>query len=356
MNKELILKMVEPYLKNKVLTYNEFYNIFSFLSIREQYKVTDILDEHGISLESDEQEDELEPSVDDNFSILYDDNIFSPLEQYEDGSVNYIPINTNIAQSNAVLCRLIQEGNSMAAQDICIKNQRLVAKYASAYQKYLGNDLDYDDLEQAGMVGLLKAAKKFDYRKGTSFSTYAVFWIRQAIAREIDDKGFRIRIPVHVLEKILKITKIENELATMEYSYRERITEISKKLGLSLDKVHELIAIRNNFLSCTSLNVPVGEEEESELLDFITDEEKDTEDIVLENERARIIRELIKTLSDREQKVISLRFGLDDGKNRTLEEVGKLFDVTRERIRQIEAKAIKRLRHPSRSKNLKEFY
>lgn len=381
MNTEVILKMVEPYLKDNKLAFGNFIKLFSFLSRQEQYGVIDILIENNIDFidkngkvfdyygtqedsgknNSDIQdgvdnEEEIDldiPDLDDEFEILYDEDIFKDKKiTNPDDTMVY----KDIKQSNDILCRLLQEGNMQAKQDLCVKNKRLVDKYAGAYEKYYGNHLSFDDIEQAGMIGLIKAGERFDYTKGYQFSTYAVWWIRQSIVREIFDNGFAIRVPVHMMEKIAKITRLDNRYAGKEMEYEQRIAAIADEIGTPPEYVEYGLMIRQNYLSYSSLDVPVGEDESTELLELI----KDDEAISVENEVSYIfLREqldtVIETLTDREQKILRLRFGLDDGRARTLEEIGQEFNVTRERIRQIEAKALRKLRHPSRSRKLKDF-
>lgn len=362
--------MVEPYVKDGAITYTEFDNLFNFLSRKEQYLVSELLFVHHINLcddngqemiIEDSSEEEIELSyfeeVDDvnEFEVLYDESIFKDSKSTDNGN-GFLVVNHNVKQSNEILCKLIQEGSLQAKQDICIKNQRLVDKYAISYTNYYGNHLDFEDIEQAGFVGLLKAAEKFDITKGYVFSTYAVYWIRQAIVREIYDNGFVIRVPVHMMEHINKVTCLDNKYGAQKIPYEERIELISQEVGFYKEFVEQCLVIRRNFLSYSSLNTPLGEEEDIELEEFITDKEAPlVEDIVSSHILREQLEEAISTLKEREQKVLRLRFGLDDDKKRSLEEIGKEFNVTRERIRQIEAKALRKLRQPLCSKKLKDF-
>lgn len=373
MNDEIVLKMVKPYVKNDAITYEEFENLFSFLSRREQYSITDILAENKIQLQdydnrlelSNEDETNTEDEIieiedgtdtdEEEFKILYDDDIFK--DSKADDTGEYQQVYSNIKQSNEILCHLIQEGNKQAKQDICVKNRRLVDKYAIAYEKYYGNHLSFDDIEQAGMIGLIKASERFDFNQGTAFSTYAVFWIRQAIAREIYDNGFAIRVPVHMMEQIVKVTRLDSKYAAQELEFQDRMQAISDEMGCPVEFVEYCLIIRKNYLSYSSLNTPVGEDEDTEIQDLVRDEEATSvEDIVAATELHEMLLKILDTLTEREQKVLILRYGLLDGKKRTLEEVGKIFNVTRERIRQIEAKALRKCRHPSRSRKIKDFY
>ena len=369
MNEEIILKMVEPYLKDNAITYKEFDNIFEFLSLKEQYEVVELLFSHGISLEDLEKDDDNENIIDiedvleldfneaeedesEDFDVLYDDNIFK--DKNSDNS--HVVLYKNIKQSNDILCRLIQEGNKQARQDICVKYKLLVDKYVNAYLRYFGNHLDFEDLEQAGYIGLLKAAERFDLKRDSAFSTYAVFWIRQSIVREVMDNGFVIRIPVHLMELIAKITRLDNQFNTKGYTYNERMHLIAEELDITEERVENLLAIRQQYLSYSSLNTPVGEEEETELEEIYVDKEQvSVEDIVANKMLCEQMKEVLLTLTEREQRVLNLRFGFVDGRTRTLEEVGREYNVTRERIRQIEAKAIRKLQHPSRSRKLKDY-
>lgn len=355
MNEEIILKMVNPYLKNGNLTYDDFENIFCILSLKEQYKVTEILFNNGIDLidtETDEVVLEVELEKEDEFEILYEDSIF----QDQDAEAEYLLVNHDIKQSNEILCTLIQQGNRQAVQDLCVKNKRLVDKYVTAYQKKYGHRLDFEDLEQVGFLGLIKAAHRFEVAQGAAFSTYAVFWIKQSISREIMDNGYAIRIPVHMMERINKVLHLDNVYDREGLALNERIEAISNELGISYENVRECLIIKNNYLSYASLNAPIGEEEASELGEILPqDDELSIEEIVSEKFLREELERVLNTLTDREQTILILRYGMDDGRERTLEEVGKYFNVTRERIRQIEAKALRKLRHPSRSRKLKDF-
>jgi len=365
MNDDIVLKMVKPYIKNDAITYKDFEKIFSFLSKREQYSITDILAENKILLQdfeytsenSNENEGESidEDDTIEEFEILYNDNIFKDSSSSENEET--LQVFDNIKQSNEILCHLIQEGNNQAKQDLCIKNKRLVDKYASAYEKYYGNHLSFDDIEQVGMIGLIKAAERFDFNLGTAFSTYAVFWIRQTIIREIYDNGFAIRVPVHMMERIAKVTGLDNKYALQELCFKDRLQAISNEMQCPVEFIEHCLMIRQNYLSYSSLNTPVGEAEETELQDLVRDEEAaSVEDIVESSDLHALLMQILDTLTEREQKVLILRYGLLDEKKRTLEEVGKIFKVTRERIRQIEAKALRKCRHPSRSRKIKDYY
>lgn len=362
-------KMAEPYTKNGYLKYDDFDIIYGNYSHKEQYEIIEELFSNGIELidtieESiDIKESDFDTLIDpmnitideknaDDFEILYDEKIFLD----KGTSQTTVVVNKNIKQTNEILCKLIQEGNQQAKQDICIKNQGLVKKYANAYFNYYGNDLEFEDLEQIGYIGLITAAEKFDITRDNAFTTYATLWIKQAISREVFDQGFTIRIPVHAIEKIIKITKLEKVYEYEGLEYNEIICAISKELQINENEVRHYINLRQKFMRCTSLNIPVGEKQETELEDMLVDEDGIVvEDEVEQHILSEDIRAVVSTLKPREQQVLNLRFGLIDGKELTLEQIGSIMNLTRERIRQIESKALRKLRHPSRSRKIKMY-
>ena len=261
--------------------------------------------------------------------------------------IGKVPLLT--ADEEIELAKRMEMGDEEAKQKLCEANLRLVVSIA---KRYVGRGMLFLDLIQEGNLGLIKAVDKFDWRKGYKFSTYATWWIRQAITRSIADQARTIRIPVHMVETINKLIRISRQLL-QELGREPTPEEIAEQMDISVEKVREILKIAQEPVS---LETPIGEEEDSHLGDFIPDDDvpAPAEAAAFSMLKEQLI-EVLDTLTEREQKVLKLRFGLEDGRARTLEEVGRQFDVTRERIRQIEAKALRKLRHPSRSKKLKDY-
>ena len=327
------------------------------LDVEQMEKLYEELESHGIEVVDDD------PVADGADSSLTEDNV----DDFEDAlategvaiddpvkvylkEIGRVPLLTPEEEVNLALA--IQNGGKegeRAKQRLSEANLRLVVSIA---KRYVGRGMQFLDLIQEGNLGLIKAVEKFDHTKGFKFSTYATWWIRQAITRAIADQARTIRIPVHMVEAINKVKKVSSQLLH-ENDHEPSAEEIAERLDMPVDKVREIMRVAQEPVS---LETPIGEEEDSHLGDFIPD---DDAPVPAEAASQTLLKEqladVLKTLTPREEKVLRLRFGLEDGRPRTLEEVGKEFNVTRERIRQIEAKALRKLRHPSRSKKLRDF-
>ena len=282
----------------------------------------------------------------DDDSLTKDLTINDPVRMYlkEIGQIKLLTL-----EEESKLADRVAEGDEEAKSILAEANLRLVVSIA---KRYVGRGMLFLDLIQEGNIGLMKAVEKFDVSKGYKFSTYATWWIRQAITRAIADQARTIRVPVHMVETINKLARVQRQL-TLELNREPSEEELAKKMGMSVDKIHEIYKISQEPVS---LETPIGEEDDSHLGDFVPDEHNMSPEEFATNEMLKDeIADVLLTLTEREEKVIRLRFGLEDGKSRTLEEVGQMFGVTRERIRQIEAKALRKLRHPSRSRKLKDY-
>ena len=308
-----------------------------------------LFNENNILIVSDEED----TSDDNDQKILLDDNVLTkdltindPVRMYlkEIGQIKLLTLEEESALADRIL-----EGDEEAKRILAEANLRLVVSIA---KRYVGRGMLFLDLIQEGNIGLMKAVEKFDVSKGYKFSTYATWWIRQAITRAIADQARTIRVPVHMVETINKLARVQRQL-TLELNREPSEEELAKKIGMSVEKIREVYKIAQEPVS---LETPIGEEDDSHLGDFIKDERNMSPEEYATNEMLKQeISNVLLTLTEREEKVIRLRFGLEDGKSRTLEEVGQKFGVTRERIRQIEAKALRKLRHPSRSRKLKDY-
>lgn len=350
-NKMVIVKsLIEKGKKSGILTYKEIMDEIDHIDLEPEQieKIYEVLESMGIEVQGDmnevsgveEEELELDLSIPEGVAI--DDPVRMYLKE-----IGKVPLLSS--EEEIELAKKIEEGSQYAKKKLAEANLRLVVSIA---KRYVGRGMLFLDLIQEGNLGLIKAVEKFDYRKGYKFSTYATWWIRQAITRAIADQARTIRIPVHMVETINKLIRVQRQLL-QELGRDPFPEEISKVMDLPVEKVREIQKIAQEPVS---LETPIGEEEDSHLGDFIPDDDAPApaEAAAFTMLKEQLIN-VLDTLTPREEKVLRLRFGLDDGRARTLEEVGKEFNVTRERIRQIEAKALRKLRHPSRSKKLKDY-
>ena len=363
---EKLVELLELAKKKKnVLEYQEISDFFKDqpLEVEQMEKVYDFLEASGVDVlrisgnddslmldddaELDKLDDEEEIELDKiDLSVPEGVSIEDPVRMYlkEIGKVSLLTADEEIE-----LAKRMEQGDEDAKKRLAEANLRLVVSIA---KRYVGRGMLFLDLIQEGNLGLIKAVEKFDYRKGYKFSTYATWWIRQAITRAIADQARTIRFPVHMVETINKLIRVSRQLL-QELGREPTPEEIAEEMDMNVDRVREILKISQEPVS---LETPIGEEEDSHLGDFIQDDNvpvpADAAAFTLLKEQ---LIEVLGTLTEREQKVLRLRFGLDDGRARTLEEVGKEFNVTRERIRQIEAKALRKLRHPSRSRKLKDY-
>ena len=343
----IVKNLLEKGKKNGVLTYQEILDEVENIDLSPEQieKIYEVLESMGIEVQGatndvDIIEEEIDLSVPEGIAI--DDPVRMYLKE-----IGKVPLLSS--EEEMELAKKIEEGSQYAKKKLAEANLRLVVSIA---KRYVGRGMLFLDLIQEGNLGLIKAVEKFDFRKGFKFSTYATWWIRQAITRAIADQARTIRIPVHMVETINKLIRVQRQLL-QELGRDPFPEEISKVMDLPVEKVREIQKIAQEPVS---LETPIGEEEDSHLGDFIPDDDAPApaEAAAFTMLKEQLIN-VLDTLTPREEKVLRLRFGLDDGRARTLEEVGKEFNVTRERIRQIEAKALRKLRHPSRSKKLKDY-
>ena len=354
---DAISKLLDKGKKTGVLTYNEIMESLQSVDmspdeIDELYDTftkrgIDIIDNgNDIGPDDDSNLKDDEDDIDIDLSIPEGINIDDPVRMYLK-EIGRVPLLS--ADEEIKLAKRMEDGDLEAQKRLAEANLRLVVSIA---KRYVGRGMLFLDLIQEGNLGLIKAVEKFDYNKGYKFSTYATWWIRQAITRAIADQARTIRIPVHMVETINKLIRIQRQLL-QDLGREPTPEEIGAEMDLPTEKVREILKIAQEPVS---LETPIGEEDDSHLGDFIEDQEATSP---AEHAAYELLKEqledVLDTLTDREENVLRLRFGLDDGRTRTLEEVGKVFGVTRERIRQIEAKALRKLRHPSRSKQLKDF-
>ena len=346
--------------KKNVLEYQEINDYFADMHLEEEQfdEILETLEKNSVDVLRITEEDDIpdeeillsdEDEVDvENLDLSIPDGISieDPVRMYLK-EIGKVPLLS--AEEEIELAKKMEMGDEEAKKRLAEANLRLVVSIA---KRYVGRGMLFLDLIQEGNLGLIKAVEKFDYRKGYKFSTYATWWIRQAITRAIADQARTIRIPVHMVETINKLNRVSRQLL-QELGREPAPEEIAEEMNMPVDRVREILKISQEPVS---LETPIGEEEDSHLGDFIQDDNvpvpADAAAFTLLKEQ---LVEVLGTLTDREQKVLRLRFGLDDGRARTLEEVGKEFSVTRERIRQIEAKALRKLRHPSRSRKLKDY-
>ena len=346
--------------KKNMLEYQEISDFFADMQLEaEQFdKILDFLEANNIDvlrITDDDSDDEILLDVDDEDEIEVEKidlsvpdgvSIEDPVRMYLK-EIGKVPLLS--AEEEIELAKRMELGDQEAKKRLAEANLRLVVSIA---KRYVGRGMLFLDLIQEGNLGLIKAVEKFDYRKGYKFSTYATWWIRQAITRAIADQARTIRIPVHMVETINKLIRVSRQLL-QELGREPTPEEIAAEMNMPVERVREILKISQEPVS---LETPIGEEEDSHLGDFIQDDNvpvpADAAAFTLLKEQ---LEEVLGTLTEREQKVLTLRFGLEDGRARTLEEVGKEFNVTRERIRQIEAKALRKLRHPSRSRKLKDY-
>lgn len=348
--KAILRELIERGKSKGMLTYKEIMDAFEDIELEPDQieKIYESMDSMGIDVVGDIESEMQEIQADEEIDLSLPEGIAidDPVRMYLK-EIGKVPLLSADEEIN--LAQRMENGDEEAKRRLAEANLRLVVSIA---KRYVGRGMLFLDLIQEGNLGLIKAVEKFDYKKGYKFSTYATWWIRQAITRAIADQARTIRIPVHMVETINKLIRVTRQML-QELGREPLPEEIAKEMGMSVDKVREIMKISQEPVS---LETPIGEEEDSHLGDFIPDDDAQApaEAAAFTLLKEQLI-DVLDTLTPREEKVLRLRFGLDDGRARTLEEVGKEFNVTRERIRQIEAKALRKLRHPSRSKKLKDY-
>ena len=349
--KQVLKELLESGKQKGRLTTKEISDALEELDydVEQVDKLYDTFEAYNIEIVEDDGGESIAPASNEELeSVLSADGISidDPVKVYLK-EIGRVPLLS--AEEEVELAIRMSEGDVAAKKRLSEANLRLVVSIA---KRYVGRGMQFLDLIQEGNLGLIKAVEKFDHTKGFKFSTYATWWIRQAITRAIADQARTIRIPVHMVETINKVKKVNSQLLH-ENGHEPTNEQIAEKLEMPLEKVREIMRVAQEPVS---LETPIGEEEDSHLGDFIPDEDAPApSDVASHTMLKEQLAEVLSTLTPREEKVLRLRFGLEDGRSRTLEEVGKEFNVTRERIRQIEAKALRKLRHPSRSKKLKDF-
>ena len=349
--KQVLKELLESGKQKGRLTTKEISDALEELDydVEQVHKLYDTFEAYNIEIVEDDGGESIAPASNEELeSVLSADGISidDPVKVYLK-EIGRVPLLS--AEEEVELAIRMSEGDVAAKKRLSEANLRLVVSIA---KRYVGRGMQFLDLIQEGNLGLIKAVEKFDHTKGFKFSTYATWWIRQAITRAIADQARTIRIPVHMVETINKVKKVNSQLLH-ENGHEPTNEQIAEKLEMPVEKVREIMRVAQEPVS---LETPIGEEEDSHLGDFIPDEDAPApSDVASHTMLKEQLAEVLSTLTPREEKVLRLRFGLEDGRSRTLEEVGKEFNVTRERIRQIEAKALRKLRHPSRSKKLKDF-
>ncbi len=349
--KQVLKELLESGKQKGRLTTKEISDALEELDydVEQVDKLYDTFEAYNIEIVEDDGGESIAPASNEELeSVLSADGISidDPVKVYLK-EIGRVPLLS--AEEEVELAIRMSEGDVAAKKRLSEANLRLVVSIA---KRYVGRGMQFLDLIQEGNLGLVKAVEKFDHTKGFKFSTYATWWIRQAITRAIADQARTIRIPVHMVETINKVKKVNSQLLH-ENGHEPTNEQIAEKLEMPVEKVREIMRVAQEPVS---LETPIGEEEDSHLGDFIPDEDAPApSDVASHTMLKEQLAEVLSTLTPREEKVLRLRFGLEDGRSRTLEEVGKEFNVTRERIRQIEAKALRKLRHPSRSKKLKDF-